>query len=75
VVITTVSDMDDHALAVTLAVALLAGGVLIGRELLGLWPVVALVYGPLLAVSCGPVLARRVVVEIRVHRLRRELRR
>jgi hypothetical protein len=68
--------MDDHdALAVTLAVALLAGGVLIGRELLGLWPVVALVYGPLLAAWCGPVLARRVAVEVRVHRMRRELRR
>lgn len=66
---------DQDPLAVTLAVALLVGGVLIGRELLGLWPVVALAYGVLLAAYCGPTLAHRLVVLLEVWRFRRHLRR
>ncbi|WP_411120353.1 hypothetical protein [Streptomyces sp. 058-1L] len=65
----------DDGLAVAVAVALLVGGVLIGRELLGLWPVVVVAYGVLLAVYCGPMLARRVADEALVRRFARRLKR
>lgn len=68
--------MDDRdGLAVVLAVVLLIGGVLICRELVGLWPTVAVAYGPLLAAYCGPTLLRRAAVELEVRRGARSLRR
>lgn len=50
------------------------GGVLIGRELLGLWPTVTLAYGVVLGVYCGPTLARRLADGATVRRARRTLR-
>ncbi|MFC8778403.1 hypothetical protein ACFT5E_34725 [[Kitasatospora] papulosa] len=66
---------ERDSLALTLAVGLLIGGVLIGREILGLWPVVAVTYGPLVAIYCGPEVVRRLLIRREVWRFGRELRR
>lgn len=61
----------DQALAVTLAALLLVGMTLLVRELAGLWPAVALGMGPVLALYCGPAVARRMVAAAEVRRFRR----
>lgn len=63
----------DTELAAVLAVLLLVGITLIARELAGLWPAVAVGMGPVLAVYCGPPIARRIAVAVEVRRFRRHL--
>ncbi|MEU6127410.1 hypothetical protein [Streptomyces sp. NPDC047123] len=63
----------DQALAAVLAALLLVGGTLIVRELLGLWPAVAVGMAPALALYGGPPAARRIVAEVEVRRMRRHL--
>ncbi|MFJ8856336.1 hypothetical protein [Streptomyces sp. NPDC102437] len=68
--------MDDgDRLAVTLAVVLLVGVTLISRELVGLWPTVAIAYGPVVAAYAVPPVVRRLTLEHQVRRHRRALRR
>ncbi|MFH9576363.1 hypothetical protein ACH4MG_38395 [Streptomyces sp. NPDC017454] len=64
---------QDQLLAAALAALLLVGGTLIVRELLGLWPAVAIGMGPILAAYCGPPAARRIVAAAEVRRFRRRL--
>lgn len=64
---------QDQALAAALAVLLLVGITLIARELAGLWPAVAVGMGPVLAVYCGPPIARRIALAAEVRRFRRHL--
>ncbi|MGW1903060.1 hypothetical protein ACWCQB_38125 [Streptomyces hirsutus] len=63
----------DQELAAVLAVLLLVGITLITRELLGLWPAVAVGMAPALAVYWGPAVARRIAVAVEVRRFRRHL--
>ncbi|MFF5596667.1 MULTISPECIES: hypothetical protein [Streptomyces] len=64
---------EDQALAAALAVLLLVGITLIARELAGLWAAVAVGMGPVLAVYCGPPVARRIAVAVEIRRFRRHL--
>ncbi|MGX1226895.1 hypothetical protein [Streptomyces ambofaciens] len=64
---------QDQALAAVLAALLLVGGTLIVRELLGLWPAVAVGMAPALALYGGPPVARRIAAEVEVRRFRRHL--
>jgi hypothetical protein len=63
-------DQDQH-LAVTLAALLLVGVTLIARELAGVWAAVAVGMGPVLAVYCGPPVARRIAAAVAIRRFRR----
>lgn len=64
---------QEQALAVALAVLLLVGITLIARELAGLWPAVVVGMGPVLAVYCGPLAARRIALAVEIRRFRRHL--
>ncbi|MFC9056323.1 hypothetical protein [Streptomyces anthocyanicus] len=64
---------QDQAFAAVLAALLLVGGTLIVRELLGLWPAAVLGMAPALALYGGPPVARRIVAEVEVRRMRRHL--
>lgn len=66
-------DQEQDHLAAVLAVLLLVGITLITRELLGLWPAVAVGMGPALAVYWGPSVARRIAIGVEARRFRRRL--
>ncbi|MFE3585071.1 hypothetical protein [Streptomyces vinaceus] len=66
---------ESHALAVTVGLLLLIGGVLIAREALGLWPAFTLAVAPVVGVYAAPrarqAAARRLVVRQAVRITRR----
>lgn len=64
---------QEQHLAATLAAPLLVGTTLIARELVGLWPAAGLGMGCVLAVSWGPVAARRIAVAVAVVQLRQRI--
>lgn len=69
--ITTVPGMEDQALAVTVGLLLLVGGVLIGRELIGVWGT----FGVAVVLIVGGYLAPRIVRWLTVRQFGRRLRR
>ncbi|MFB7225661.1 MULTISPECIES: hypothetical protein [Terrabacteria group] len=62
---------EAHAFAVTVGLLLLIGGVLLMRQLWGVWAAFALAAAPVLACYLGPPIAR----EVAVRRFARQLRR
>jgi hypothetical protein len=67
-------DQDqDQALAATVAALLLVGVTLMTREMVGLWPAVAIGMGSVLVAYWGPATVRRIVVAVELRRFRRRI--
>lgn len=71
---TTTTDDDRQALAVTLGLLLLIGGVLLLREVAGVWWAFTITAGAVVGAYYLPDITRRLITRRAVRRLRRALR-
>ncbi|OII67464.1 hypothetical protein BJP39_01000 [Streptomyces sp. CC77] len=64
---------DDQNTAVCIGLLLLIGGVLLGRELVGIWPTFALSTSAVVGHFAFPAVSREAAVRRNARRLRRRL--